>query len=500
MILQTGIRETRSCLTIAACAAALSLTLAATVSAQERQGGAGPGAQGPGAGARFGGPGAAGGRFGGAGRGFGGAATNEPETRGLLTNTPDATDGYTLFAPLNSTTSYLIDLEGNVVREWESEMVPSAWIYMLDNGDVLRGGREPVTSGFSGGGQGGRFQRFTFDGELIWDYSLNNDLQLPHHDVAVLPNGNLLAVVWEAMTEDETRTVGRREAFIPDGGIWGDSVLELEPVGSDGARVVWEWHAKDHLVQDIDPDLPNYGNPADLPERIDINGDIVGQTAPQGSPAQDVFHINSVAYNEDLDQIILSAPTFNEIWVIDHSVSTAAAAGSGGDLLYRWGNPQAYGRGTAEDTKLGFQHDAKWIPGGFPGAGNIMVFSNRTPGVGTEVLELESPVNRRGRYQIEDGEAYGPADPVWAYSADDFSATYISGAVRLWSGDTLITSGPQGRLFEVDPDGNVVWDYWSPFDSNTDAEGAAPNPFAVFRAIRIPPDHPALAGQELAPL
>jgi hypothetical protein len=67
--------------------------------------------------------------------------------------------------------------------------------------------------------------------------------------------------------------------------------------------------------------------------------------------------------------------------------------------------------------------------------------------------------------------------------------------VRLWSGNTLITAGPQGRLFEVDPDGKIVWEYWSPYGPNTESEGAAAqNPYAVFRAVRVPPDHPGVAG------
>jgi len=474
----------------AACVCAVACLLAADVLAQGRFGGQ-PG------------------RFGGGGR-FGGPAANEPETRGLLINADGATPGYTLFAPLNGTTTYLIDMEGEVVREWDSELVPSAWVYFTDDGHVVRGGRELETQGFSGGGQGGRFQKFTFDGELVWDYSLNSEQRLPHHDVAILPNGNVLAVVWEAVSREETAAAGRREGFIPDDGIWGDVLVELEPDGMSGARVVWEWRVFDHLIQNTDAGLASYGVPAERPERIDINGDNVGTANPPQNPTHDVFHINSVAYNPELDQIIVSAPTFNEIWVIDHSTSTAEAAGStggrrgsGGDLLYRWGNPEAYGRGVAADRKLGFQHDAKWIPEGFPGAGNIMVFSNRSPGGSgfggtTEVIELAPPVDRRGRYTLADDAPFGPAEPVWVYADPAFNASYISGAERLPGGNTLITSGPQGRLFEVDADGGIVWEYWSPFGPNTDAEGAAAaNPYAIFRAIRIPPDHPAVRGRGL---
>src|SRR5690606_29636186 len=181
--------------------AACVLTLAVGSASAQRggapdQAGAGPagagvpGAAGPGGVAgpgRPGGPGA-GGPGGGFGRVGGPRQAADPEQRGLLVNEAGAQPGYTLFAPLNATTTYLIDLEGNVVRTWESGFVPGAWVYFTEDGHLLRGGREPEPLGFSGGigGQGGRFQKFTFDGELVWDYALNTEQRLSHHDVEVL--------------------------------------------------------------------------------------------------------------------------------------------------------------------------------------------------------------------------------------------------------------------------------------------------------------------------
>lgn len=440
-------------------------------------------------------------------------ASNAGVERGLRLLTGAATQGYTLFSPLTSTTAYLIDLNGRVVQTWQSEFQPSAWVYMLNDGHVLRGGRAPETHGFSGGGQGGQFQEFEFDGDLVWDFSINTPQRLPHHDVAVLPNGNLLAVVWEHKTVDDARRAGRRTDLIPDDGVWGDVILELEPEAPNGARVVWEWHAWDHIVQDIDADLDTYGELSEHPELININGDTIGAQEPPDEPIHDIFHINSIAYNAELDQIIVSAPTFNEVWIIDHGTTTAEAAGSsggrygmGGDLLYRWGNPQVYGRGDADDRMLGFQHDARWIPDGRPGAGNITVFSNRTPGPDgsyTQIYEIAPPVDSAGRYDLRSGEPFGPTAPVWTYSdPETFEATYISGAERLATGNTLITSGPQGRLFEVTRDGAIVWEYWSPYAGDPDSAnaGGQRNPYSVFRAIRIPADHAALDGRDLRPL
>jgi hypothetical protein len=423
--------------------------------------------------------------------------------RGLRRKCNDTAGGYTLFAPMSSNVTYLIDADGLAVRTWSSPFLPSAWVYLLENGHVLRGGSDRGNSIFSGGGQGGRFQEFDLDGSLVWDFRYN-ETRLPHHDVAVLPNGNILAIAWEAKTRDEAQRAGRRATAIPaTGSIWPDMLIEFKPQRPDGAQIVWEWHIWDHLIQNIDPTLDNYADPAQRPERININGD----TSGGGAFLRDLFHTNAVAYNPELDQIILSVPTFNEVWVIDHSTTTQEAAGrtggrsgKGGDLLYRWGNPRAYGRGTDADQLLGFQHDARWVPQGRPGAGHMMVFSNRTPspnGPYTKVYEFVPPVDAEGHYAVPDVGPFGPAGPVWTYSDDDLQTINLSGAERLENGNTLISSGNEGRLFEITPAGDIVWDYWSPYAGPSGSSG---NAFSLFRAVRIPPNHPGLAGHDLRPM
>jgi Arylsulfotransferase (ASST) len=405
-----------------------------------------------------------------------------------------------LFSPLTTETAYLIDLDGRVVRQWKTQFEPSGFIYMLDNGHVLRGAKDPGTSGFGGGGAGGRLQEFDFDGSLVWDFVYNQD-RLPHHDVAILPNGDILAIAWERKTAEQARRAGRREEFIPPDGVWPDMLIEFKPQPPNGARVVWEWHSWDHLVRSEDA--------AAHPERIDVNGDLIGVAKPPKNPPKDIFHTNSVKYNARLDQIMVSVPRFNEIWVIDHSTTTAEAAGStggrsgkGGDLLYRWGNPQTYRRGSESDRMFGFQHDARWIEDGLPGAGHISVFSDRTPGPQgpyTKVYEFVPPVDSNGRYKLPAKGPYGPAEPVWTYSAKGFDASYISGAQRLANGNTFVSSGPKGRLFEVTPAGEIVWEYWSPYrgDSASSTPNDRANPYSLFRGQKLPPDYKELEGRDL---
>ncbi|NIP37363.1 MAG: arylsulfotransferase, partial [Thermoplasmata archaeon] len=112
--------------------------------------------------------------------------------------------------------------------------------------------------------------------------------------------------------------------------------------------------------QDFDPQRSNYGVVEDHPELIDIN--FPKEKLPEWQ------HSNTVTYNPELDQVMITDRNFDELWVIDHSTTTAEAKGHtggdqgrGGDLLYRWGNPRAYRAGNLTDQVLYGPHDAQWI-------------------------------------------------------------------------------------------------------------------------------------------
>ena len=350
--------------------------------------------------------------------------------------------------------------------------------------------------------------------------------------MAVLPNGNVLAIAWEVKTAEVAVAAGRRPELTPEGGLWPDIIVEFDPEPPDGARVVWEWHMWDHTIQDVDPELAHYGNPADHPELIDINGDretpqisaaelarlqalgyVPEETAPEDLRS-DFMHTNAIAYNADLDQIAVSVLRYNEVWIIDHSTTTTQAAGHrggrwgrGGDLLYRWGNPRTYGRGDAADQRLFGQHDVRWVPEGMPGGGRLTLFNNRISGPDGDysaVLELAPPTDATGRYELREGEAFGPRELAWSYMAPDtvsFHSFFVSGAHRLRNGHTFITSGAQGRFFEVTPESEIVWEYWTPYSGPIAGSRVADrSPYGVFRATKVAPDHPALAGRDLRPV
>ena len=375
-------------------------------------------------------------------------------------------DGYTLFAPGLSFFTYLIDKDGNVYRSWMSNHLQGRGVHLTENGDIFRTCVSKINPIFTAGGFGGHIEMFSWNGTLLWEFEYSNDQHCIHHGIEVMPNGNILLIAWERKTAAEAIAAGRNPFTVPAGVLWPSYIIEVEPIYPKGGNIVWEWHVWDHLIQDYDSTKDNYGDVGNHPELIDINCGL-----PTG--IVDINHINSLDYNAEFDQILLSAHVQNEIWIIDHSTTTEEAAGhtngtygKGGDLLYRWGNPQNYHAGGPDDQIFYGQHDARWIESGCPGEGHITVFNNGflRPGLPlhSSVDEVEPPVDSNGNYYLEHGSAYGPKEPVWRYTAEnpsDFFGLIQSGAQRLPNGNTLICVGPSGTFFEVTYDTEIVWKY-----------------------------------------
>ena len=363
----------------------------------------------------------------------------------------------------------------------------------MPGGDLIRTG---VTgTSFAVAGAGGLVEAQSWEGQPLWSFSYSDASHRLHHDLEPLPNGNLLLLAWEAKSLAETTAAGRDPTTVDAGdGVWPDTVVELDPSTS---TIVWEWRVWDHLVQDFDPLAPNYDDVAARPERIDLNYVDPYIIAIAGQRRADWNHLNGIGYNAELDQIVLSAHHFHEIWVIDHSTTTAQAAssaggdgGRGGDLLYRWGNPAAYQAGDFADQKLFHQHDPRWIPEGFPGAGDITIFNN---GLAQErpyttVVQITPPLAGDGGYLLT-GSTYGPEAPSWEYIGDppeSFYSEIVGSAQRLSNGDTLINQGINGRFFIVSPEGSTVWQ--------------RVHNQLIFRVDAFTADDPALADRPLPPL
>ena len=438
------------------------------------------------------------------------AAAQNGNTIGVVLDEGGTQPGLTLFAPLTATNdTYLIDHLGRVVNSWASSYRPANSVYLTEEGDLLRTVNPGGGSTINGGAAGGRLERWSWDGTLEWSWShISNSYRL-HHDVELLPNGNILCIAWERISSAEAIAAGRTPGTFGSA-LWPEKIIEVEPSGSSGGTIVWEWHAFDHLVQDRSPNYPDYGDPADHPHRIDVNH--------RSNSSSDWMHCNGMDYNPELDQIIISSRNFNEVWVIDHHTTTEEAAGPAGDLLYRWGNPAAYGRGTTADRRLFGQHDPKWIRPGMPGYPGITIFNNGNGRPGTDYTSIDQinpPIDRNGDYSISGDDPFGPISLTWSYTAPNptsFYSSFISGAERLANGNTLICSGADGRVFEVAPDGTERWRYILPLDNGgrmnqgenppSGGGGGGPGggfPNTVFRAERYAPDFPGFAGRDLTP-
>ena len=366
----------------------------------------------------------------------------EERTIGLLLNEQDAAAGYILFTGQDNSVIFLLDQLGRVAHAWHMPDKASH-ARLHDNGNLLVNLSPGIVE-------------LDPRGNIVWQYGVIGH----HHDFFKMPNGNVLLLMHKIKTREEAIAAGANPEFISEeDGLNYDYLLEVRPEGASGGEIVWEWSAWDHLVQDFDPSKPNYGAIAEHPDLIDLN--FLLETISERRPDDlhhDWLHVNSVDYDPELDQIMLSSRHFSELWIIDRSTTTEEAhghtggdSGMGGDLLYRWGNPRAYGHGTLADQRLFWQHQTHWIPPGLPGAGNILLFNNGLEFAGDErfyssIDEFAPPADG---YRRAPNSAYHPLAPEWTYAAEtrsDFYAPIMSGAQRLPNGNTLIVDGPAGTI------------------------------------------------------
>lgn len=433
-------------------------------------------------------------------------ALAQTKIAGPLTIKPGIQDGFILFNPVGSKVSYLIDNCGRVINKWQSQYAAAHTVYLLPNGDLARTKLLVNNQIDGGGGSGGGVEILDWDSNLRWSYTYNTSLHRHHHDISVLPNGNVILLAWELKTTSEAIAAGRNPAMITNNQVWPEHLVEVRPTSPTDGEIVWEWHAWDHLIQDFDATKPNYGVVTDHPELIDLN-------YPNG--VKDWIHSNAIAYSTQLDQIIISAHSFNEIWVIDHSTTMVQASthaggrsNKGGDLLYRWGNPLAYRRGVPADVKLSGQHDVHWIDQGLPGEGKIMYFNNGPVRFYSSVEIVNPPRAADGSYVLTTGNPYGPTATDRYYEAgprESFFSRIMGSAQILPNGNLFIGSSLQGKIFEVDANNSIIWEYKSPFTASgivgrdfittNPAFASTPN----FRSTKYHRDYAAFTGRNLIP-
>ena len=163
---------------------------------------------------------------------------------------------------------------------------------------------------------------YDWDGNLIWSWTDSSNSSRLHHDVFPMPNGNILVLSVTVVSQADTIQAGRDPNQLIDAQLYNERIYEIEPVGATGGNIVWEWNVMDHIVQDFDPSKDNFGVIGENPGKLDINF-LNGFNAEKNW-----LHINSIEYDEEFNQIVISSRRMREIWVIDHNTTTPEASGT----------------------------------------------------------------------------------------------------------------------------------------------------------------------------
>jgi len=387
----------------------------------------------------------------------------------LLASFSSAQDfnGYVLYADQNSGTGYLINSDANIERTWT---LPSSANYACaldDDGNFVYGA---VNNGnqLNGAAVGGKIISIDENNNTNWSYTYSTSSYVQHHDICLMPNGNVLLIAWEVKSTSELEQHGYNN---PSSEKWPDHIVEVQQNGT-GGEIVWEWHMWDHIIQDHDASKDNYGVVADHPELLDINvavsssGGGPGGGGPggggPGGGGGDWFHTNGVDYNEELDQIAFTARYLSEFFIIDHSTTTAEAAGHtggnagmGGDILYRWGNPDNYG---APGTQVipAAVHDVRWVKTGRPYAGYLQIFNNEGNNGNSTVDAINPPLNGYN-YDLTAGQQYQPSTYTLRHNCLE-SSDGQSASDRMSNGNIFVCPADE-YMYEVDDQDNVVWQY-----------------------------------------
>lgn len=368
--------------------------------------------------------------------------------------------------------SYLIDMNGDDVHIWDYSGFPAE---MID--PEIAGGRghvlvqkEPEIFGNK------TLLELDWDGNLVWEWGRQapGGSAKQNHDLARLPSGNTLVLA----KLDHTVPAISQEP------VNDQAIYEVAPDG----EVVWKWICSDHLNEF---GLSSEARALLLSERMRQRSSlfVLNNMSPLGPnkwyrEGDDRFHPDNVMIDSREANFIaiIEKKTGNIVWRLGPDYPGA----------YDFSKHAATGKIPRPVDHISGQHDAHIIAEGLPGAGNILVFDNHgSAGIppvylrlfqGSRVLEID-PISRQIVWQYD---ASASSQPLWS-----FFSSFISSARRLPNGNTLICEGMHGRLFQVTPKGEIVWEYVNPHfgqwtDLDTESGGSMTN--FIFRAQPIPYD------------
>ena len=396
--------------------------------------------------------------------------------------------GYTVLSVLRAPFVVVIDMDGKVVKQWDGFNTSAGGpARVLPNGEVLApAGARP------GHQESLRLVQQDFNGRELWRAERNEKIELAgattdslrqHHDWqrADHPAGYYSPEFTPAGAPARTLVlthVTREVPSIAPGPLEEDRLIELDAAGN----IVWEWRAGDHIDE--------FGFAAAAREaiRVAAAGGPRGPGAAAAGAAGtrrpfDWLHINSATWLGPNRWHDAGDARFapDNVMISSRSASFIAIVSRDGRIVWRMGPDFRETPALRAIGQFVGQHHAHLIPKGLPGAGNLLVFDNGgSSGYGAPSPIAPNGVNTLARATSRVLEINPVTfERVWAYAPPDgFFSTNISGAQRLPNGNTLITEGAGGRLFEVTTAGKIVWEYMQP----KGADGRN----SVYRAYRVP--------------
>jgi hypothetical protein len=415
---------------------------------------------------------------------------------------PDATwNGYTVLSLLRDQVVVVIDMNGHVVKQWSGfNNSAGGPARILPNGEII------AAAGARPGHQESlQLLQKDFAGNERWALKGEEQIELAdgakaqslrqHHDWqrADFPAGYYSPAATPSSTGSATLVLthaSRKLAAVSDLPLEDDRLIEY---GADG-KVRWSWQISDHIDElglspaaraAIKKGAGGGAGPAPAAAAGAANGAAppAAARAPGAPRDYDWTHINSATYLGPNRWFDAGDKRFapDNVIISSRQASFLAIVARDGHVVWRMG-PDF--RESPQLTRIGQiigQHNAHLIPKGLPGEGNLLVFDNG----GSSGYGFDTPIARNGYGGLARANSRVlEIDPVklelvWSYAPGDaFFATNISGAQRLPNGNTLITEGPTGRVFEVTPQKKIVWEYINP--SPTGARNA------VYRAYRLP--------------
>ncbi len=409
--------------------------------------------------------------------------------------------GFTVLSPLATPAVPVIDMNGTIVKRWEGfNNSAGGPARLLPGGYVIgaNGARPPNQESLE-------LVERDFDGNVLWSFAHNEEITTAggqkvwaarqHHDWQRddFPAG-YYSPESNPNPQNNDRTlllthVTHLQRSVADVTIEDDRLIEVSRTG----EVLWEWTASEHIDEfKLSPEA----------RKVIQAGPVSnGPAGAAGRGSFDWLHVNSAHYlgpNRWFDGgDTRFAPT--NVIISSREASLLAIVARDGRIVWQMGPDFTVSRELRAIRQIIGQHHAHLIPKGLPGAGNLLVFDNG----GASGYGFFSPIAPDGRGALARPTSrvleINPVtlELIWSYTNPRFFATNISGAQRLPNGNTLITSGPTGRLFEVTVDGTIVWEYIWPYF------GGANQQNAVYRAYRVPyawlPQVPVPAERKITP-